>query len=43
MDAIFVDAKKWGGRGEGLMLANCLGEKLGKILFVVLSVKVSIL
>jgi hypothetical protein len=34
MDAIFIDAKKWGGRGEGLMLANCFREKLGKVFFV---------
>jgi hypothetical protein len=34
MDAIFIDAKKWGGRGEGLMFANCFGEILEKILFV---------
>jgi hypothetical protein len=33
MDVIFMDAKKW-GRGEGLIFANCVGEKLGKILFV---------
>jgi hypothetical protein len=44
MDAIFIDAKKWGGRGEkGLMFANCFGEKLGKILFFFLGVQVSIL
>jgi hypothetical protein len=43
LDAIFIDAKKWGGKGEGLMLANCFREKLGKILFVFLGVKVSIL